>query len=126
METVTENSVALSLSAGGVGVFPSVKKARVVYAGIKGETDRLAALHKTLDADLAGQGFKKEERRFAPHLTLARIKTKSNPSSLVHLIRTFQDRQSEGFTTSSMSLFKSDLTPRGAIHTELFTSRFGP
>ncbi|MFH1156129.1 MAG: RNA 2',3'-cyclic phosphodiesterase [Pseudomonadota bacterium] len=115
-----EGSEGFSLHAGGVGVFPSVKNARVIWAGVKGETDRLAGLHARLWTCLAQEGFPGESGRFAPHLTLARLKGYSDPKVMVAMIQKFQDFRSEVFACESVCLFKSDLLGSGAVHTCLF------
>jgi len=118
-----ERNSHVSLCAGGIGVFPSVKKARVIFSGVKGETDRLETLHKELDKQLSVLGFSRERKRFSPHLTLARIKKRQDPLKLIRLIQENQDQKTESFTANTICLFKSELNPAGAIHTKLFEQK---
>jgi 2'-5' RNA ligase len=63
-----------ALSARGVGAFPSLNRAEVVWAGIGGlELPRLLELQAALGTALRQLSLPVEERRFRPHLTLARV-----------------------------------------------------
>jgi RNA 2',3'-cyclic 3'-phosphodiesterase len=61
------------LVAQGVGAFPSIGRARVLWAGIAGaDLPRLTALQAELGDALRAVGITVEDR-FHPHLTLARV-----------------------------------------------------
>lgn len=55
----------------GLGAFPSVEKARVLWAGVDDPEAGLDELVTDLETGLAPE-FRKEMRRFHPHLTVAR------------------------------------------------------
>jgi 2'-5' RNA ligase len=55
----------------GLGAFPSVERARVLWAGVDDPDAGLDALVTDLETELAPE-FRKEMRRFHPHLTVAR------------------------------------------------------
>jgi RNA 2',3'-cyclic 3'-phosphodiesterase len=60
--------------AQGVGAFPGVDRARVVWAGLAGDDlPRLIALQAELGAALRSAGMTVDDR-FRPHLTLARVR----------------------------------------------------
>ena len=114
---------SFELSAGGLGVFPNVKKARVLWTGIGGRTDLLENIFKCLEGYLHVLGIKREKHRFSPHITLGRIKALILPAKLIPLIQECKDIRSRPFEFESLDLFKSELTPLGAIHTRLFQAR---
>lgn len=64
----------LNLSLKGVGVFPGLKRPRVVWAGIGEGRDRLIALQRRVEDRLAAGGIKREARPFRAHLTLGRFR----------------------------------------------------
>jgi 2'-5' RNA ligase len=68
-----EEHTAFRARLGGLGAFPSAKRARIVWAGIEDRHGELAALARSVDRALAEE-FPPEERPFAAHLTLARLK----------------------------------------------------
>ena len=108
----------LRLEAKGLGVFPNLRRPRVLWIGIGGEVDRLTALQQAIEGGLEAAGFPGEERPFRAHLTLARIKT---PHGLEGLDGALAGRDSAAgaFTASGLTLFQSELTPKGAIYTVL-------
>jgi 2'-5' RNA ligase len=120
---VVKNSVAkmkaLLLNVRSVGAFPSVTRPRVLWLGIDGDTDALINLQTEIDAGLQGYGFKKEDRPFRPHLTLARIKEYKGLVGLAETVKKNEAYIAGSFTVSGLTLFKSDLKPTGAIYTKL-------
>jgi 2'-5' RNA ligase len=65
----------LHLTAAGLGCFPSAARARVLWAGVEGDTDGLGALQRQVAAGLHRLGHVIEARAFRPHVTLARSRT---------------------------------------------------
>jgi len=116
---LTQGNQHISLSAKGIGVFPNIKKARVIWIGLKGDTFQLIGLQKILDNNLEKSGFPKEERDFKAHLTLARIKDKIDPEKLAEAMKKFGEAESDTFEVDKIILFKSDLKPGGAVYTKL-------
>ncbi len=113
----TESSIALT--AQGMGVFPGIKKPRVLWIGMGGQTDRLAQTVATLENCLEGAGFPPERRPFRAHLTLGRMKHALDSRQLLQAIEHEGCFEPEPFQATEMVLFKSDLRPQGAIYTPL-------
>ncbi|MFH2045062.1 MAG: RNA 2',3'-cyclic phosphodiesterase [Pseudomonadota bacterium] len=109
----------INLSVKGIGVFPSITRPRVIWAGISGEIPLLLSLHNTLEKRLEEFGFKIEERPFQAHLTMGRFKGKVNNGKLIEAIRKYQNFDPEVFTAKEIILFNSNLKPEGAVYTEL-------
>ena len=109
----------LRLAAAGVGVFPSVKRARVIWVGLSGQLPELAALQRSIEDSLATIGYPSEKRPFSGHLTLGRIKGLIAASRLTTAMGAFIDFASETFEVDRVVLYKSDLRPTGAVYTEL-------
>jgi 2'-5' RNA ligase len=113
------NMKALMLNVTNLGAFPSVNRPRVLWLGIDGDTDALINLQTEIDAGFQDYGFKKEDRPFRPHLTLARIKEPKGLVGLAETVTKNEDYIAGSFTVSGLTLFKSDLKPTGAIYTKL-------
>lgn len=121
----TANACApFTLSVEGVGVFPSIKKARVIWAGATGQTDRLKRIQRTLEKNLEQVSFPADTKQFSPHFTLGRFKERPDRTRLVKIIQTLGQYRSEPCRIESMVLFKSDLYTSGAVHTPLFEAMF--
>ncbi len=107
----------ITLWAAGLSVFPGVKRPRVLWTGVLGETDRLSRLQNRVKDNLSDIGFEKEDRRFTPHLTLARFKGKIDPENVISVISRYGDFASGSFRAGVLCLFESRLTPRGPVYT---------
>lgn len=119
------NSMRLELRA--IGVFPSVKRPRVLWCGIDGELEQLSQLQAELEGGLEAIGFPRESRLFNPHLTLGRFRAGLSAQSVETLKRTINERADlcvERFTADSISLIKSELHRSGTIYTPLVTTMF--
>jgi len=120
IRTVSLSQTVFSLEAKGLGVFPTVKKARVLWSGIHGDVKRLGDFQSNLDRALADMGFEPEKRSFRGHLTLGRIKGRVDGRALASAISRFGSFASPPFKAERLILFKSDLKPSGAVYQELF------
>jgi len=111
-----------TLSVSGIGVFPTVKKTRVIWFGIRGQTDILEKLANRLEFILFEEmEIKMENRRFSPHLTIARVKKPIFPKTMIKRLQEFRDFHSEEFFVSEIKLFQSELLSSGAIHKIIFS-----
>jgi len=110
----------LSLCLRGLGGFPNLRNPRVIWCGVEGDTDRLAQLQLKVENACCDLGFKREERPFRPHLTLARVISKRNLQGLVDYIRIGSELERE-FSVDHINVYRSTLTPRGAIYDILET-----
>src|SRR5262249_20105479 len=62
-----------TLRLGGAGVFPNLRRPRVLWAGLAGDVEIAAALQRRLEAGLVSIGFAPEDKAFSPHLTIGRV-----------------------------------------------------
>ncbi|HEV2129226.1 MAG TPA: RNA 2',3'-cyclic phosphodiesterase [Thermomicrobiales bacterium] len=69
---------AFDLRTAGLGVFPKLKRPRVLWLGVWGPTHRLESIYNNLGDALDNLQFPIEERPFSPHITLGRGRGGSN------------------------------------------------
>ncbi len=132
VDKVSEITKAIELSAQGIppfhlevkdlGVFPSLKRVRVVWVGLSGEVARLSQLQQRLEANLTPLGFTPESRTFTPHLTLARVREQASPEepqSFGQFIASIRFEAVYGFSVEAINLMKSQLTREGAIYSRI-------
>ena len=103
-----------------LGVFPNPRRVRVIWVGLGGEADKLASLQQRIESNLEKLGFPPENRRFTPHLTLARIRDRATPQEREKLGRLIAETEldtAQNFSVDSVKLMKSQLTPEGPIYT---------
>jgi 2'-5' RNA ligase len=67
-----------------VGSFGGRQRLRVIWVGLEGDVEELADLADKVENALTPLGFPRENRRFAPHLTLARVPDEVSPSEGTH------------------------------------------
>jgi 2'-5' RNA ligase len=111
-----------SLRMGAVGVFPNWQRPQVVWVGVGGDVDRLAGLQRELETALAKLGLAPEARSFKAHLTLGRLRERATPPDKQGFGAWAQSLGYEGglsFEVDAVSLMKSQLTPAGAIYSQL-------
>ncbi len=124
MTDAVDDFAPLNLVAGGVGVFPGIKRPRVIWLGLGGQIQLLFAMQRVLEDNLADLGFKKEKRPFKGHLTLGRFRQTVNPNTIRQIMRQYANGYSEEFTARRIILFKSDLKPTGAVYSQLQQANF--
>jgi 2'-5' RNA ligase len=111
-----------SLEVKELGVFPNPRRVQIVWVGVSGETEKLATLQKRIESGLAKLGFAPENRRFTPHLTLARLRDRATPQErekLGQLIAETEFAAAQSFSVDSVKLIKSQLTREGPIYSQL-------
>lgn len=108
-----------AIDVGGLGAFPSLTRARVLWAGLLAGGDPLARLAGAVDAALGGLGFAREERAFSPHITLGRVREPRRALALAEALAASGARPFGRVTIDAAALMRSDLSPRGARYTAL-------
>ncbi|KPV65326.1 MAG: 2',5' RNA ligase family [Candidatus Bathyarchaeota archaeon BA1] len=103
----------------GLGAFPDLRYARVVWAGIRKGANELTNVFNQLEPRLQRLGFKPDPKGFSPHLTIARVKTGRHKSELIGCIRDLADYEFGIVRAKCLRLKKSVLTPRGPIYSTL-------
>jgi 2'-5' RNA ligase len=103
----------------GLGVFPDLRYARVVWAGMRRGADELKSVFNQLEPNLRELGFRPDPKGFSPHLTLARVKTGRNKAELARSIQELADYDFGVVRADCLRLKKSVLTPRGPVYSTL-------
>jgi len=103
------------LTLDGVGFFGKPSAARMLWAGV-GKCDALMRLQAKVEATVQRAGLPAEERKFAPHVTLARLR-----GAPMHRLERFvgenADFLSGPFPVDRFVLYSSFLSSSGAIYT---------
>lgn len=103
----------------GLGAFPHPRRPSVVWVGTQ-ESETLVDIAGSLERLLRPLGFKRERRRFEPHVTLARIRSKP-PGELAELLDADQSTDFGAVPVASVQLFQSELRSDGPQYTVLST-----
>jgi 2'-5' RNA ligase len=113
----------VSLEFRGLGFFPNQKRPRVLWAGIESSAN-LRPLAEDIDRSMHGLGFPLEERRFTPHLTLARFDPAGLPPNLASAVKQHTSRGFGSLNAREFHLIESRLKPTAAEYTTLQSFRF--
>jgi 2'-5' RNA ligase len=129
MAEAAKGTSPFSLEVKELGVFPNPKRVQIVWVGLGGELEKLSRLQQRIESGLAKLGFAPENRRFTPHLTLARLRDRATPQErekLGQLIAETEFAAAQSFTVNSVKLIKSQLTREGPVYTSLSSAEFEP
>ena len=112
------------LSIKDIGAFPKIEYPRVIWVGLDKGAGESKSLAEAIDERLSKLGFAKESRPFASHLTIGRVRSSKNKEALKEKILSYDLSPMTYDLIRSITLFKSTLTPQGAIYTKLHEAKF--
>jgi 2'-5' RNA ligase len=110
--------VAFEARLSGCGFFPNPRRARVGWIGLDPET-RFTQIADAVRKVVTRHGVTLDEGAFKPHLTLMRMRDAWPPASIDLFTRSLREYGSEPFSVKEVTLFSSQLDPKGAVHTPL-------
>jgi RNA 2',3'-cyclic 3'-phosphodiesterase len=116
LSRATEGLAPLALELAGLGCFPDARRPRVLWAGLKGDLDGLLTLQKAVAAACAPFLQKPDDKPFAAHLTLARLKDPSPElrRSVEKLLESHSDASFGKWTAAEVRLIRSELGRDGS------------
>jgi 2'-5' RNA ligase len=127
---VRVQSSPFEIGLAGTGFFPSPKAPRVFWIGIRAGA-QLAQLAADVDATVHELGIPREERKFSPHLTLARGGKSGDPkwrrddgpnflfAILQKRLAAMPEPDFGTMTADRFILYQSQLSPKGSKYTKL-------
>jgi 2'-5' RNA ligase len=120
--TAAARRAPLTLRIGGLGAFPSLRRANILWVGVTGDGE-LTALQRELEPALSRLGFPREQRPFRPHITIGRTHSRAQPLDLERLsgLVTFDTT----ITVESVDLMQSHSGPGGSRYEILLRRRLG-
>lgn len=103
----------LHIRIGGVGAFPSVGSARVIWVGAADREGRIDKVYGNIEKGALKCGVPEEKRRYRPHVTIGRARKRP-----VIVPRDLTDKFERELLleVNDIVLFKSDLKPTGAVY----------
>jgi 2'-5' RNA ligase len=125
-KAVAEASVPFSpfeLRLETVGAFPSPARPRVLWAGLTAaDGSPLYELQKAIVKGVTDAGYRPDDQRFTPHVTLGRIRADrrgQDPLDLTSILQPHLTWSAGAFRVSEVITFASTLTPEGPAYAQL-------
>jgi RNA 2',3'-cyclic 3'-phosphodiesterase len=105
---------AFALQLRGIGFFPPRKTPHTLWVGVE-KSDDLLQLHRKMESALTAVGLETEQRKFAPHVTLARLR--NTPADRIGgFLAQHSLLSPPPFQVSAFRLYSSVLSRSGAKH----------
>jgi 2'-5' RNA ligase len=112
--------LCFTINAKGLGVFPDLKRPRILWVGLVG--DELNVLASKVERVLIPFGFAAEKRAFTPHLTVGRWREfKGSSKELGDEIAKWSGHDFGRSNVEEVILFQSVLKQEGAVYRPLKT-----
>jgi 2'-5' RNA ligase len=126
IERACEQAGPIGLNLERLGVFPNLRRPRVIWVGLTGSREhqqRLDRLQHAITSNMQPLGFK-PDKSFKPHLTLGRVRDTATSAELAAIAEVLEYPEEQPlfettFQVRAVSLMRSDLQPGGAVYTEL-------
>jgi 2'-5' RNA ligase len=109
VQQAVERRPPLELAISGAGAFPDPAQAKVLWAGVSGDTDALARLSSGVRTAASTSGIAVDGGTFHPHLTLARV---SPPIDLTRWLRVFDLYAGQSWRVEQIEVIESQLGNR--------------
>ncbi len=118
IEKACANFSPFDIGIAGIGAFPNRNYARVVWVSAREGLQDFENLIKAVDENVSKLSFQKENG-YAPHLTIARIRSGRNAPKLQKMLEELEKPAIGKMRVEEVKLMKSTLTKNGPIYEEV-------
>jgi 2'-5' RNA ligase len=108
-----------------LGCFPNARRPHVLWVGVGEGAQPLCTLHDALEIPLLELGYRREERRYAPHITLGRVKSDRPTDKLTAALARHAAWIGGDTPVREIQVMSSELTSRGPNYTVLSRAPLG-
>ncbi len=116
VEAALQDTPQCEFETRGIGAFPNLEKAQVIWAGVHQNGDALTKLSSKIDSALTSLGYPSDKYPFYPHVTLGRLKL---PSDVRDMVASLSEQAFSKTRIESVTLFKSTTKTNGSEYTNL-------
>jgi 2'-5' RNA ligase len=117
-ETAQQHASFL-MSVETAGCFPNPRRPRVLWVGVGEGAQPLCRIHDALEIPLLDLGYRREERKYSPHITLGRVKSDRPTEKLASALALHAGWKGGEFQMRELRVMGSKLTPGGPEYTVL-------
>src|SRR5712692_9187014 len=123
-ETTQQHS-SFTMNVETAGCFPHARRPRVLWVGVGAGKQELCAIHDSLEIALLDLGFRREDRKYSPHITLGRVKSDRSTDNLASALAQQAGWKGGEIQVSEVLVMGSKLTPQGPEYTVLSRAKLG-
>ena|SRR5438132_1342182 len=117
---------AFPMSIEKAGSFGNPRRPRTLWVGVGAGAAEVCALHDALESPLLELGcYRREERAYAPHLTIGRVRSDRPNDALAKLLARHATWQGGQMTVREVHVMSSELERDGPRYTVLSRAKLG-
>jgi RNA 2',3'-cyclic 3'-phosphodiesterase len=117
---------AFPMSVETTGCFPNPRRPRTLWVGVGEGTQEVCAVHDALEKALLKLGcYRREERRYTPHVTLGRVKSEEADDKLIAALAKNAGWKGGHETVREVLVMSSELGPKGPTYSVLSRAKLG-
>ena len=104
----------------GAGAFPNFNHPNVIWVGIEEGWSQVEQVFEQSERVLSGIGFRREDRKFSPHVTIARVRSSRKKDEIANFLRHLSEESFGTITVNRVQLKQSVLSSSGPRYSTLF------
>ncbi|MFH1784390.1 MAG: RNA 2',3'-cyclic phosphodiesterase [bacterium] len=109
----SQGHAGFSVAFKGMDGFPNIRNPRVIWVGVTAGGNVVSELSEKIARELICYGFIPDERKFVPHVTIARIKMLKNKAGLAKKVESFKISDFGSASIRRIVIMESMLTSTG-------------
>jgi 2'-5' RNA ligase len=120
------NHQPFTVSVETAGCFPNPRRPRVLWVGVGEGGQGVCALHDALEPPLLALGcYRREDRKYTPHVTLGRVKSERPSDKLAAALANNAAWKGGDTIVREVHVMSSQLGPKGPVYTILSRAKLG-
>lgn len=116
LEQAAQDIFSFEVTPAYIDGFPNIHHPQVLWVGVKGDIDKILLIRERIKDGLKNLHLPADERRFIPHITIAKLNNNFNVSQNLEVsLEKIMAQAFDPITITSIKLFES--VPEGGFHT---------
>src|SRR5881396_1128583 len=101
------------------GAFPNLKHMSVIWVGVDEGWTQVEQIYEQVEKLLSGVGFRRENRPFSPHITIARVRSGRKRDEIANFLQHLSDESFGTIAVDKIRLKQSILSSSGPKYSTL-------
>jgi RNA 2',3'-cyclic 3'-phosphodiesterase len=103
----------------GAGAFPNLNHMNVIWVGVNEGWSQVEQIYEQVEKLLSGLGFRRENRSFSPHITIARVRSGRKRDEVANFLQRLTEENFGMITVDKVRLKQSILSSSGPKYSTL-------